>query len=231
LLHRHAGIRLIRRKSTSDLRGLPRDLRPALDEDRATAVRALEEAERLGRRSVDEVRHAVGLLHRGGEADPSAPLPGSLDLPSLIEGFRSAGADVSSTIDGDLDRLPNTVGLAAYRIVQESLTNAVKHAPGAASTVRVTVRPECVQVSVDSGGTPRRGEYLKWLFFGPSVIEPAMTDRAYPRKEDPRAAKLVDLRYFGGLTTEEAARVLDISPATAKRDWILARAWLQRALA
>ena len=39
-------------------------------------------------------------------------------------------------------------------------------------------------------GTPRRGEYLKWLFFGPSVIEPAMTDRAFPRKENPRAAAL-----------------------------------------
>jgi glutathione S-transferase len=39
-------------------------------------------------------------------------------------------------------------------------------------------------------GTPKRGEYFKWLFFGPSVIEPAMTDRAFPRKEDPRAAAL-----------------------------------------
>ena len=39
-------------------------------------------------------------------------------------------------------------------------------------------------------GTPRRGVYLKWLFFGPSVIEPAMTDRAYPRKENPRVASL-----------------------------------------
>ncbi|HEX5517245.1 MAG TPA: glutathione S-transferase, partial [Pseudolabrys sp.] len=39
-------------------------------------------------------------------------------------------------------------------------------------------------------GNPRRGEYLKWLFFGPSVIEPAMTDRAFPRKENPRAAAL-----------------------------------------
>jgi glutathione S-transferase len=39
-------------------------------------------------------------------------------------------------------------------------------------------------------GTPRRGEYLKWLFFGPSVIEPAMTDRAFPRKENPRAASV-----------------------------------------
>ena len=49
-------------------------------------------------------------------------------------------------------------------------------------------------------------------------------------KEDPRAARLVDLRYFAGLTIEEAARVLEISIATAKRDWAFARAWLQRAL-
>jgi signal transduction histidine kinase len=137
--------------------------RLALDEDRETAMRALEEAERLGRRGLDEVRHAVGLLHRGGESDPSTPLPGSLDLPALIQGFRSAGADVSSTIDGDLDQLPDTVGLAAYRIVQESLTNAVKHAPGSGSAVRVTVRPESVQLSVESGGTPRRGEGLGLL--------------------------------------------------------------------
>ena len=70
---------------------------------------------------------------------------------------------MSSTIEGDLDRLPDTVGLAAYRIVQESLTNAVKHAPGRASTVRVSVRPESVQVSVESEGTPRRGEGLGLL--------------------------------------------------------------------
>lgn len=47
---------------------------------------------------------------------------------------------------------------------------------------------------------------------------------------DPRAAKLVTLRYFGGLTIEEAAKVLNVSAATAKRDWAMARAWLQRAL-
>ncbi len=45
-------------------------------------------------------------------------------------------------------------------------------------------------------GTPKRGEYFKWLFFGPSVIEPAMTDRAFPRKENPRAAAL-GWRDFG----------------------------------
>jgi signal transduction histidine kinase len=134
--------------------------RLALDEDHDAAVRALDEAERLGRQSLEEVRHAVGLLHRAGASDPSTPLPGSLDLPALIDGFRNAGADVSSTLDGDLAGLPNTVGLAAYRIVQESLTNAVKHAPGAAATVQVSVRPESVQLSVESAGAPGRGTGL-----------------------------------------------------------------------
>jgi len=49
-------------------------------------------------------------------------------------------------------------------------------------------------------------------------------------REDPRAARLVELRYFGGMSIEEAAEILEVSPATAKRDWALARAWLQRAL-
>jgi signal transduction histidine kinase len=134
--------------------------RLALDEDHDAAVRALDEAERLGRQSLDEVRHAVGLLHRQGESDPHVPLPGSLDLPALIDGFRRAGAPVASTIDGNLDEVPNTIGLAAYRIVQESLTNAVKHAPGAASTVAVSVRPDAVRLSVDSAAPPRRGTGL-----------------------------------------------------------------------
>lgn len=47
---------------------------------------------------------------------------------------------------------------------------------------------------------------------------------------DPRAAKVVELRYFGGLENDEVAAALDISPATVKRDWAVARAWLQRAL-
>ncbi|NOT09082.1 MAG: sigma-70 family RNA polymerase sigma factor [Gemmatimonadales bacterium] len=49
-------------------------------------------------------------------------------------------------------------------------------------------------------------------------------------REDPRSAKLVELRYFGGMTIEESAKMLNVSVATAKRDWALARAWLQRAL-
>jgi signal transduction histidine kinase len=134
--------------------------RLALDEDRDEAARALDEAERLGRQSLDEVRHAVGLLRRDGEADPTAPLPGSVDVPALVERFRGAGADIRAEVDGDLAALPGTVGLATYRILQEALTNAVKHAPQATAIVHVTVAREAVRLSVDTAGPPRRGNGL-----------------------------------------------------------------------
>lgn len=134
--------------------------RLALDEDRDEAARALAQAERLGRQSLDEVRHVVGLLRHEGGRDPSAPLPGSLDVPALVERYRGAGADVRATVEGDLAGVPNTVGLATYRILQEALTNAVKHAPRATSTVHVTVAPEAVRLSVDSSGAPRQGNGL-----------------------------------------------------------------------
>ena len=68
-----------------------------------------------------------------------APLPGVDGLPALVEQFRSAGADVTLTVDGDTGGLPATTGLAVYRILQEALTNAVKHAPGSPTAVRLTV--------------------------------------------------------------------------------------------
>jgi signal transduction histidine kinase len=129
------------------------------DEDRVDAARALAEAERLGRQSLDEVRHAVGLLRVDG-ADPTGPLPGSVDVPALLERFRSAGADVRADVQGDLAGLPATVGLATYRILQEALTNAVKHAPGAAATVHLAVAADAVRLAVDSAGAPGRGSGL-----------------------------------------------------------------------
>ncbi|MGI8678847.1 MAG: sensor histidine kinase [Jatrophihabitans sp.] len=134
--------------------------RLALRDDPAEAERALEQAERLSRASLEEVRHAVGALHRDGAVDPTQPLPGSIDVPRLIEGFRAAGADVRATVDGDLTGLPATVGLAAYRVLQEALTNAVKHAPGGRITVRVTVAEHSVRVDVDSDGEPGHGAGL-----------------------------------------------------------------------
>ncbi|MDT4922522.1 MAG: hypothetical protein QOG01_235 [Pseudonocardiales bacterium] len=137
--------------------------RLALQDDPADAARALAEAERLGRQSLDEVRHAVGLLRRDDDSDPTVPLPGSLDVPRLLERFRSAGADVRADVAGDLAAVPATVGLATYRILQEALTNAAKHAPGAPATVQLDIADDAVRLEVDSSGNPGSGAGLGLL--------------------------------------------------------------------
>jgi signal transduction histidine kinase len=104
--------------------------RLAVEHDPADASRALAEAERLGRECLAEVRTTVGTLRQDGAVHDNAPLPGAGSLPALVEQFRSAGADVSLAVEGDTGGLPATTGLALYRILQEALTNAIRHAPG-----------------------------------------------------------------------------------------------------
>lgn len=128
--------------------------RLAVEYDPDDAARALAEAERLARESLDEVRLVVGTLHQGPDGGRTRPLPGAEGLPSLVERFRSAGVDVSLAVDGDTGRLHATTGLAVYRILQEALTNAIKHAPGAATSVRLTVDPDMVRLAVDTAGEP-----------------------------------------------------------------------------
>ena len=132
--------------------------RLAVEHDPADAARALAEAERLGRECLAEVRMTVGMLRReespGLNEAATAPLPGVEALPALVEQFRSAGADITLTVEGDAGGLPATTGLAVYRIAQEALTNAVKHAPGAPTAVRLTVGPERVTLTADSRAEP-----------------------------------------------------------------------------
>lgn len=134
--------------------------RLAIEHDPADAARALAEAERLGQESLAEVRLAVGMLHQNEDPGSSAPLPGAGDLPALVDRFRSAGADITLTVEGDTGRLPATTGLAVYRILQEALTNAVKHAPGSPTAVRLSVRADAVGLAVDSAGEPGTGTGL-----------------------------------------------------------------------
>jgi signal transduction histidine kinase len=134
--------------------------RLAVEHDPADAARALAEAERLGRESLDEVRLAVGMLHQDGDSGRTTPLPDVDGLPALVERFRSAGADVTLTIDGDTGRLHATTGLAVYRILQEALTNAVKHAPGSPTAVHLTVGKTAVRLAVDSAAKPGTGAGL-----------------------------------------------------------------------
>ena len=76
-------------------------------------------------------------------------------MPALVERFQAAGADVTLTVDGDTGRLPATVGLAVYRILQEALTNVIRHAPGAPASARLVVSDGMPRLTVDSLGQAR----------------------------------------------------------------------------
>ncbi len=127
--------------------------RLSVEHDPDDAARALDEAERLARQSLEEIRGAVGLLRENADrTDALAPLPGLDALPALVAGFRSAGCDVR--LDTTSCEVPSTVSLALYRVAQEALSNAARHGgPGpvavelscGACVVRLTVsnpRPE-----------------------------------------------------------------------------------------
>jgi signal transduction histidine kinase len=131
--------------------------RLAVEHDPADASRSLAEAERLCRDSLSEVRTAVGMLREDGDVEGLAPLPGVDGLPNLVERFQSAGVNVTLSTEGEANRLPATVGLAVYRILQEALTNVVKHAPGSAAGVRLVISAGAATLSVHSAGTPGTG--------------------------------------------------------------------------
>jgi signal transduction histidine kinase len=129
-------------------------------DDRAEAARALDEAERLGRQSLDEVRTTMGLLRTAGptgssEMPAAAPAPGLTDVVGLVEQFTRAGLHVDASIEGDPSQAAATTGSVLYRIAQESLTNAARHAPGAAITLRMTIDARNSSLSVESDGVPR----------------------------------------------------------------------------
>jgi signal transduction histidine kinase len=127
--------------------------RLALDDVPEQARASLAEAERLTQQSLAEVRAAVGLMR---VADPSsvAPMPAAGDVAELVESFRAAGTPVELAIEGDLGSIGATRGLALYRIVQESLTNAARHSAEAATTVCISAEDEATTVTVTSSGTP-----------------------------------------------------------------------------
>ena len=148
--------------------------RMAMETNPREAAEALEEAERAGRQSLADIRRAVGLLREAGEE--SDALPGADDVPALVEGYRQAGLRAELTVEGDLAEIPLSAGLAVYRIVQESLANVVKHAPGGRAEVAIRTSEAGTTVRVwdqgplDTGG-PGAGT-------GPGVGLEGMRERA-----------------------------------------------------
>jgi signal transduction histidine kinase len=134
--------------------------RKVLDTSPDLARQALLAVEESGRAAMAELRHVMGLLtmtSQGGDPAATAdlaPQPGLDQIPALVERIRGGGVRVDLTVEGEVVPLPSGLDLAAYRVVQEALTNAVKHAVGALIRVTLDYSPQRLKVDVvDTGGT------------------------------------------------------------------------------
>jgi signal transduction histidine kinase len=125
----------------------------AVEHDPARAAGAFEAISATGRQALVEMRRLLGVLRGDGDQAPSlAPQPGLDQVPSLVEQVGRAGLEVELVVEGEQGPLPAGVDLSAYRIVQEALTNAVKH--GRSSRARILVRygPDDLRLRIHDDG-------------------------------------------------------------------------------
>ncbi len=103
------------------------------------------------REALTEMRRLLGVLRSEQAAAQRAPQPDLGEVPGLVEAARRAGVRADLSVRGQAPKVPATVGVCGYRIVQESLSNAGRHAPGAAVEVLVEYAPDAVRLSVVNG--------------------------------------------------------------------------------
>jgi signal transduction histidine kinase len=126
--------------------------RRTLDASSESTRDVLETIEQTGRGALTEMRRLLGML-RDENADPLTPQPGLDDVPILVGQLREAGLPVALHVDGERRELPVGIDLSAYRIVQEALTNALKHAGQAQTAVNIRYGADAVELKIsDSGG-------------------------------------------------------------------------------
>ncbi len=175
-----------------------------IDTDPAEARRSLEHISRTSRSSLAEVRRVLGLVRSGEAAASYAPTPGLVDLPGLVDEMAGAGLPVELSVSDSAVDLPPGVELAAYRIVQEALTNVLRHAGASEAAVRVEAAGGQLRVVVSddgagpNGGRPPGGHglvgmrervavYGGTLDVGPSAEGGFRVDAAIPFDDDPPA--------------------------------------------
>ncbi|MFD6141017.1 sensor histidine kinase [Promicromonospora sp. NPDC060271] len=125
---------------------------PGLDE---TIQQEFEEIAASSRRALSEMRGLLGIL-RGHDSAPTAPMPGLADIEELVRSTRASGAEIA--YKGTEAAVPEAVGLTGFRVVQEALSNALRHAPGAAITVTVTDDGHDLRVVVTNTAPARSDE-------------------------------------------------------------------------
>ena len=118
---------------------------------------ALRDVEQTGRTALAEMRRLLGALRREGDEVDLAPQPGLGTLEPLVEAFGRAGLPVQLTVDGEAAPLPRALDLSAYRIIQEGLTNALKHAGATRADVVVRYGAGELQIDVHDDGRGAAG--------------------------------------------------------------------------
>jgi signal transduction histidine kinase len=128
----------------------------ALPQDVALAGEILERIETSGRMALTELRGLLDLLADDRTAADVQPAASLSQLEDLVRRCRAAGQVVEMDIDGPLPQLSPIADLAAYRVVQEALTNALRHAPGAATRVRLRRHGRALEIHAEDDGGRRR---------------------------------------------------------------------------
>ncbi|MER6349334.1 sensor histidine kinase [Streptomyces sp. NPDC001595] len=148
--------------------------------DKATT--AMLQVSETGRQALTDMRRALGVLRTDEPDAERHPLPGIAQLESLADQMRAAGLPTRVEVQGGHSHVPATAQLTVYRLVQEALTNALKHTPtGTHATVRVRCSTESVTVNVtDSGPRPPRA--------GTAPADPARDGRGIPGMRERSAA-------------------------------------------
>jgi signal transduction histidine kinase len=126
--------------------------RHVLRRDPAAAEEALRSAEEVGRLSMQELRRTVGLLRSDDEGAVAPPVPSASEIPALVNHARAGGLSVELRMRGDLSEVPQGVGVALYRIAQEALANAARHAPRASTILGLEVGDGQVGLVAETNG-------------------------------------------------------------------------------
>jgi signal transduction histidine kinase len=126
--------------------------RHALPADQTSTREALSSIEQAGRQALVEARRLLGMLRRNGDGEELEPQPSLEHVDILLDQITRAGLPVALTVEGERTALPAGVDLCAYRIVQEGLTNALKHAGPAHAEVTLRYAPRALDVEVRDDG-------------------------------------------------------------------------------